>query len=161
MLLDWKNIRQTGLTLSLAGLVLSPLTAQSPSPASPARSATTITSDSFRLALSKREGIFMGNVVLKDSRFEMTADRMVVTFDDKNTVSSLTATGEVTIRQGGRMTTSRQAEYIVSEKKLVLTGDPVVMQDQNRIAGTVITIFPEEDRMEVSGGRSTVQIFLE
>jgi lipopolysaccharide export system protein LptA len=73
----------------------------------------------------------------------------------------LVARGNVKIKQGAdRSATCREAEYNVAEKRLRLTGDPVVMQNQNRVTGTVITIYPENDRMEVDG-RSRVQFFLE
>jgi len=146
--------------VSLIGIV-------SPSPASgqeaeaaPAEG-TIVTSNRFRLDLEKKEGVFSGDVRVVDTEFEITAEELVAYFDDKNEVERLVARGKVTIVQGAdRTATCREAEYLVSENSLRLTGDPVVSQSGNQVTGTVIKIFPEGDRMEVDG-RSKVQFFLD
>jgi lipopolysaccharide export system protein LptA len=153
------NIMRTLLrSLLLPALALAaPLHAQT-APAEPASGATTINSDTFRLDLVKKEGVFLGNVVMKDNRFELKSKELVIYFDANNKPERVVAKGDVTIQQGDKTTSSRQAEFITAEKKIVLTGDPQVTQKQNKMSGTTITIFPESDRMDVQG-RTTVQIF--
>jgi len=122
---------------------------------------TVITSNRFRLDLSKKEGVFAGGVRVVDPDFELTAEELIAYFDDKNQVERLVARGKVEIQQGEeRSATCREAEYFVVEKSLKLNGDPVVTQDGNEITGTVIKIFPDGDRMEVDG-RSKVEFFLD
>lgn len=122
---------------------------------------TVVTSNRFRLDLTKKEGIFAGGVRVVDSDFELTAEELIAFFDESNQVERLVARGKVEIDQGGeRSATCREAEYTVSDKSLKLTGDPVVSQDGNEITGTVIKIFPDGDRMEVDG-RSKVEFFLD
>lgn len=122
---------------------------------------TVVTSNRFRLDLEKKEGVFAGEVRVVDPDFELTAEELVAYFDEKNEVERLVARGKVNIVQGSaRTATCREAEYLVSENSLRLTGDPVVSQDGNQVTGTVIKIFPEGDRMEVDG-RSKVQFFLD
>ncbi|MEM6821576.1 MAG: LptA/OstA family protein [Verrucomicrobiota bacterium] len=122
---------------------------------------TVVTSNSFRLDLQKKEGIFSGDVRVVDPTFELVAEELVAYFDQNNQVERLVARGKVSIVQGNkRNATCREALYNVLEKSIRLTGDPVVVQEGNKVAGTVIKIFPDDDRMEVDG-RSKVQFFLE
>ncbi|MEM6884540.1 MAG: LptA/OstA family protein [Verrucomicrobiota bacterium] len=122
---------------------------------------TVITSNRFRLDLSKKEGVFAGGVRVVDPDFELTAEELIAYFDENNQVERLVARGKVEIQQGAeRSATCREAEYSVSEKSLKLNGDPVVTQDGNEITGTVIKIYPDGDRMEVDG-RSKVEFFLD
>ncbi len=122
---------------------------------------TVVTSNRFRLDLSKKEGVFAGGVRVVDPDFELTSEELIAFFDEKNQVERLVARGKVEIQQGGkRSATSREAEYTVSDKSLKLSGDPVVSQDGNEITGTIIKIFPDGDRMEVDG-RSKVEFFLD
>jgi lipopolysaccharide export system protein LptA len=146
------------LTL-LAATTTLPLTAQTPSGTEP--KGTQVVSDAFRLNLSKKEGLFTGNVRVTDANYTLEAEELTVYFTADNKMERLVARGNVKIKQGAdRSATCREAEYNVVQKRLRLTGDPVVMQNQNRVTGTVITIYPENDRMEVDG-RSRVQFFLE
>jgi lipopolysaccharide export system protein LptA len=146
------------LTL-LAATTTLPLTAQTPSGTEP--KGTQVVSDAFRLNLSKKEGLFTGNVRVTDANYTLEAEELTVYFTADNKMERLVARGNVKIKQGAdRSATCREAEYNVAQKRLRLTGDPVVMQNQNRVTGTVITIYPENDRMDVDG-RSRVQFFLE
>jgi len=122
---------------------------------------TEVTSNSFKLDLSKKFGTFTGSVTVKDPNFDLTSDELVVYFDVDNKMERIVARGSVKIKQAsGRSAEAREAEYILADKKIRLTGDPVVNQGANRVTGTVITIYPSSDRMEVDG-RSKVQFFLQ
>lgn len=154
------------LAVLLLGLAAASLPAQTASkPSAPAINAgpeggTQVLSDTFRLNLEKKEGVFSGNVKVTDKTFNLESEELVVYFAADNKLERLVARGNVKIKAGSdRSSTSREAEYIVAEKKIKLTGDPVVIQDQNRITGTVITMYPESDRMDVDG-RSKVTFFL-
>jgi lipopolysaccharide export system protein LptA len=122
---------------------------------------TEVASNSFRLDLGKKLGTFAGSVVVKDPNFDLTSDELVVYFDEANKMQRLVARGNVKIKQGsGRTAEAREAEYSVTDKKIKLTGDPVVNQGANRVTGTVISIYPDSDRMDVDG-RSKVQFYLQ
>ncbi|MDX6765677.1 MAG: LptA/OstA family protein [Candidatus Methylacidiphilales bacterium] len=132
-----------------------------PAPASDVPAGTQVASDSFRLNLEKKEGVFSGNVKVADKSFNLESEELIVYFAADNKLERLVARGNVRIKAGPtRSSTSREAEYLVAEKKIKLTGDPVVMQNQNRVTGTVITMYPDSDRMDVDG-RSKVTFFLE
>ncbi|NJK90582.1 MAG: hypothetical protein HC904_01380 [Blastochloris sp.] len=158
---------RTCYTILMAGALLG-LVSNSPAQVAPVKPAakaavkeTEVTSNSFRLDLSKKLGTFTGSVLVKDPNFDLSSDELVVYFDDDNKLQRLVARGNVKIKQAsGRAAEAREAEYVVTEKKIKLTGDPVVNQGQNRVTGTVITIYPESDRMDVDG-RSKVQFYLQ
>jgi lipopolysaccharide export system protein LptA len=150
-------------TLFLFGLSL-PVGAQTQVVTNPAAKkeavpATTITSDTLSLDLSKKEGIFSGSVKAVDPKFELAADELIIYFDGDNKPERLVAKGNVTIRQTDKTSSSRQAEYIVAERKIVLTGNPVVSQGANRVSGNTITIFQDSEQMKVEGGRTTAIFF--
>lgn len=120
--------------------------------------ATIITSDMFQLDASEKKGTFTGNVNVVDPNFELSADELVIFFAEDNQLERLVARGNVNIRQGNRASLSRQAEYLIAEKKITLTGDPTVTEGRNQITGTKITIYQDREKMDVEG-RSRVQFF--
>lgn len=133
--------------------------AQSATPAaSDEANATTITSERLQLDLAKGEGVFLGKVKVSSLKFTMTSDEMSVLFSKEGKPVKFIAKGQVVIVNETRNASSRQAEYDVAEKKITLTGEPVVTQQQNRVTGNSIVIYPDSDRMDVNG-RSTVRIF--
>jgi lipopolysaccharide transport protein LptA len=156
---------KTTCILALAGLAaLSAAHAQDPAPPAPAAEAkkpsareTAITSDTFRLDLEKKTGLFTGNVVVQDKDFGLNCEEITVTFDESNKVQSLVARGKVNLKQGrDRTGTCREAEYFVAEKKLVLRGEPVLFQNLNKLEGTIITLYPETNRLEIDGRSKAV-----
>ncbi len=159
-----KRIHTTIISAALLGFFCLPLGAEDPAPADASKSdvkTTTVNSNTFRLDMGKKEGTFTGSVTVKDPKFDLESEELVVYFNKDNQMERLLARGNVKIRQAqGHSSTSREAEYTVADKKIKLTGDPVVLQGANRVTGTVITIYPDSDRMDVDG-RSKVQFFLQ
>lgn len=115
---------------------------------------TNISSDSFQLDLSKREGIFSGNVEVTSARFNLKAKELVMFLGEDSKPERFVARGDVSIQSGDRAAIARQAEYDLIEKKITLTGDPAVKQGGNRVSGNSIIIYPENDRMDVIGRTS-------
>jgi lipopolysaccharide transport protein LptA len=138
--------------------------AQEPAPAAAAGEAkkstpreTAITSDAFRLDLDKKSGLFTGNVAVVDKDFSLNCEEITVSFDENNKIQSLIARGKVNLKQGrDRTGTCREAEYFVTEKKLILRGEPVLYQNLNKVEGTIITLYPESNKMEVDGRSKVV-----
>jgi lipopolysaccharide export system protein LptA len=120
-------------------------------------SETEITSDYLKLDMKNKKGTFSQNVLLTANKLVLKATEMVVEFDDNNKVKRLIAKGDISIKQDNINATSRQAEYIVAEGKMILSGNPILNRDGNEVTGEVITIYPGNDKMEVSG-RSKVRI---
>ena len=123
--------------------------------------ATVITSDVFRLDMSKKQGVFTGNVQVVSQDFKMKSDEMTVYFaagtDGK--IDHLLATGNVVIEQPERTAKANQAEYTVADDKMLLSGTPDILQKGgNHITGSTITIYRSTNRMEVDG-RSRMVLF--
>ena len=119
----------------------------------PDDTSTVITSDTFRLDLAQHQGVFTDNVVVTSKDFHMKANEMTVFFSQTggNKVEHLLARGDVQIDTDGRQAKSTQAEYVVADDTLVLTGAPVLVQNKDTITGTKITLFRHSNRMEVEG----------
>jgi len=135
----------------------SPTTETTPAPGKDETVTTTINSDTLQLDLAKGEGFFSGKVHVTSPKFDMTSDEMTVIFGKDGKPQKFIAKGNINMTNGDRTGTSHMAEYDVAEKKITMTGDPVVTQQQNRVTGTTIVIYPETDRMDVTG-RTTVHI---
>jgi lipopolysaccharide export system protein LptA len=136
--------------------------AQTAAPAKAANGApkeTVVDSDTFKLDLSQHSGVFIGNVHVVDPSFEMTSDEMTLYFDKDNKIERMVASGNINLKQGDKQSaTSREAEYTVADKKLKLTGNPIVQQGDNKVTGAVIYLYPGSDRMDVEG-RSKVRFY--
>ncbi|MDR1191360.1 MAG: lipopolysaccharide transport periplasmic protein LptA [Verrucomicrobiales bacterium] len=150
---------------ALCGLLASVSAAQEqPAPAADEQKSegvkeTTVDSDTFRLDLSQHTGVFTGNVVVIDPSFELNADEMTLFFDKDNKIERMTGHGNINLKQGDRQNaTSREIEYFVAEKKVKLTGNPIVQQGDNKVTGGVIYLYPGSDRMDVDG-RSKVRFY--
>lgn len=119
-----------------------------------------IHSDSLEADDKKGTVTFTGKVDAQRDDFTVTCDNMVVTYvktPDKGTsqefsgrIEKIVATGNVTIvRAEGGVATGEKAVYYQDEEKLVLTGKPVVKQNDNSVEGDRITLFLREDRSVV------------
>jgi lipopolysaccharide export system protein LptA len=154
------SITCISLALAALGLVNHAARAQEESDSGTKGESATVSSDSFKLDLQNKQGLFSGKVHVQDPRFELDAEEMIVFFTKDDKLERLVAKGKVRIKHGqDRSAVCKEAEYIIAEKKIKLTGDPVVSQGENRLTGNAIVIYPDTDRMEVDG-RSKVQFFL-
>ncbi|MGD9895463.1 MAG: LptA/OstA family protein [Candidatus Methylacidiphilaceae bacterium] len=119
--------------------------------------ATVITSNTFRLDMNIHQGFFNGNVIMITNNLRLRSNEMIVFFDETgNQVKRMIARGDAILEQPKRTGTSSQMEYIVAENKLIMTGNPEVIDDQNHVTGTVITLFRDTDQMQVDGHSKVV-----
>ncbi len=112
---------------------------------------TTVTSESLRLDMSKRHGIFSGDVKVEGSDFTMTARELEVFFDDDSKVERLIAIGDVKIVQPNRETTSNRADYDVRTNKILLTGSPKIIDGGRVITAPEIVIDRTDNSMKTGG----------
>ncbi len=69
--------------------------------------------------------------------------------------------GDVKVTQQDRLATANKAIFYQKEQKIVLHGQPVVTQGQDRVEGNLITIYVKEGRSVVEGaGGAPVQAVL-
>ena len=119
--------------------------------------------------------IFEGEVVMTKGDLTITADRAEVTFDsttgfeeasksaqgllsprsgpDRREISLVHATGNVVVRQGDKRATSSDAYYYQKEEKVILTGDPVIWENEYQVTGIKMTLYLHENRSVIEGSK--------
>lgn len=96
---------------------------------------------------------FIGGVTLKKEGMTLTTDHLVVYYDEANKgVSEIEAAGSVVVRQDGRVALANKAVYHSREEKIVLTGEPRIVENENQLGGERITLFMRSGRSIVEGG---------
>ncbi len=97
---------------------------------------------------------FNGDVVLKKESMTLYSDSMLVFYDvPSKSIREIDALGNVVVRREGRVALSNRAIYYSKEEKIVLTGDARIIENQNQLGGDRITLFLQDDRSIVEGGK--------
>lgn len=103
----------------------------------------------------EKAAIFMLDVSVTHSNVNIFADRMMVFFDDSNSVKRVTAEGNVIItqrdaeRRVGRGTT---ADYIVEDGEIVLTGNPMIIEGEHVMTAGKRMVFRLDNKNKDLGG---------
>lgn len=142
----------TGLLLS--GVVRFPLSVAGDAiPTPPVDSWTVITCDgNLSMDYEANQAFFYNNVVVKNPRGTLQADRLVVFFSpDGKKVEKSEASGHVTVRFGEKSGSSNRMVYYPVQKKAILLGDAVVAAGPNSVRGEKITFYLDREEMEVEG----------
>ena len=97
---------------------------------------------------------FTGAVTLKKEGMILTSDSMIVYYDEATKgIQEIDASGNVAVRKDGRVAFSNKASYYSDEEKIVLTGDARIIDNENQLRGERITLFIQDDRSIIEGGR--------
>jgi len=75
-------------------------------------------------------------------------------------LQEIVASGAVRIEQGERFATGQRAVFDQTRRILLLTGEPVLHDGPNEIAGERVVVYLDEDRSVVEGGRRRVKAVL-
>lgn len=138
---------------------------------SPEESTIQLTSDRMLLDEKKKTVIFEGHVLVKRSDVTITADRLYL-YGKQNEriamdkplgdqVDRIEVEGNVRIIQGNKVASAEKAVYYVGHQRILLIGNPVISQGQDRISGQAITIYLKEGRSVVEGGQEKpVQVII-
>ncbi len=138
--------------LSLLGLTRGPgLAGGEATPAPADESWTVITCDgNLYLDYKANQASFYNNVVVKNPRGMIKADRLVVFFSaDGKGVERTEAIGNVSVRMGARTGSSKKFVYYPAEKRAVMIGDAVVSEGPTSVRGGKITFYLDRKEMEV------------
>jgi lipopolysaccharide export system protein LptA len=96
---------------------------------------------------------FIGGVTLKKENMTLTSDHLVVYYDAVNKgVREIEAQGNVVVRQEGRVALANKAVYYSKEEKIVLTGEPRIIENENQLGGERITMFMRSERSVIESG---------
>lgn len=112
---------------------------------------TVITSDRLEFDYNDYIALFDGNVVVTDPQFKMTADRMLVFFENTNDVKRVDAVGRVRMTtDDGVLAVCQKATYTRENGQILMTGDPLIKKgDDNSISGDVISFWLNDGRITV------------
>ena len=141
-----------------AALAQVPLPDDTSTDAQPPLGSTLIMSDELHSDQGSHQSIFTGNVVVVGQNFRMTCQEMTVFFTTDNKVSKIVAVGDVIITQPDRVTHCGHAEYYQNTDTFVLTQEPEILDNNNDVKSTRITINRQTQQMQTDGGRTTVTI---
>jgi len=121
-----------------------------------------IKSKTLELDNETRVVTFTGDVNAQKDEFVIDCQQMRLYYENTpkqgdsetsgNSIDRIVAEGDVKItRTEGGMATSNKAIYYQKAEKLVLTGNPVVRQENDFVEGDRITMFIKENRTVVEG----------
>jgi lipopolysaccharide export system protein LptA len=100
---------------------------------------------------------FKGNVIANQEDVTLYSDRLVVYYEEaSNELTQIVAEGAVRIVQADKRATGEKAVFDNAERRIVLTGNPVIRQGKNVVIGDMITIFVDQDRVSVEKADVTI-----
>lgn len=103
-----------------------------------------------------RVATFRGGVVATRGDLTVHAPRLVTRLDEHGRiVSGVTGGGPVTVTQRDRRGTAQKATFTGGTNRLVLEGEPTVVERESTLAGETITFLLAEDRVEVQRPRAS------
>ncbi len=116
-------------------------------------SKTTITADTMSYDYKRSIAIFQDNVVVIDPQVRLESDALTVLFGRTNEIKSITAVGNVRIKSDDKAALCNKAIYIAKSGEILLTGDAVLMRNNDRLEGKQITFWLNEERVLCTPGR--------
>lgn len=117
-----------------------------------------IKSDKMIFDQKGKSVVFNGHVHADRGDGELTSDALRVLFVNEklHDVSEMIAEGDVRISQGARYATADHAALDQAKHIVVLTGNPVVHDGTDQIAGTRITVDLNTGQSVVEGARAVI-----
>ena len=144
--MNWRT--RVGIALATALLAAAAgARAERPEDAAPEEPQTVITSERLTYDADRRYALFEQDVTVTDPALRLTADRLTVRFNEQNAVVSIEAVGNVAIEQPDRRAWAERAEYDVATGRILLEGEPRVMQGRDLLSGERITFWRDQQRL--------------
>src|SRR5713101_8329552 len=111
---------------------------------------------------------YRGDVVVTQGETTLKSDTLVVTYEEPATekgaaqpkpqntssqqqIKEIVAEGKVDITSGDRHATAKKAVFTQATRTVVLSGNAVLQEGENRVAGEKVTVFLDEKRTVVEG----------
>ncbi|MGE5326379.1 MAG: LptA/OstA family protein [Deltaproteobacteria bacterium] len=119
----------------------------------------TIRADGLEYSDEGRKATYFGNVQLETHDATLRSNRMDIFFSPRNDsggseIERALAQGNVTVVQPGRRATGERAEYFAGPDKIILSGGPPAIYDEQRgfTTGRQLTFFLRDDTIFLDGG---------
>ena len=119
-----------------------------------------VTAEQLSVDQKTGKATFSGKVLIGQGQMRLAADRVTVTYAQGNQsrISALHAEGNVTMVSGEDAAEARAADYDVESGNVILTGDVLLTQGGNVLAGEKVTVDLETGTANASGRvRSVLQ----
>lgn len=111
-----------------------------------------IVSDTMEGFDKEKMVVFRGSVVARQDDLYIFTDRIETYMNEESTeISKAYAKGNVKIVKQDRTATAEEAFFDNTKGEIILKGDVVVFQGQDKVTGNVVTYFINEDRVVVEG----------
>lgn len=108
-----------------------------------------------RLSVDQKTGqaVYSGDVVIGQGDMRLAADHVTVIYSTQGAqrIDALKAVGHVTLVNGPDAAEADQADYRIAEGVIVMTGDVIVTQGGNVLAGERVQVDLATGRADVSG----------
>lgn len=113
-----------------------------------------VTADRVSADSARNSVTFEGNVVARQADVTLYADRVQTDYSrEAGAIDRIEAQGNVRVVQEGREARSERATFHNLEQRIVLSGRATLQQGQNTLQGETLTIFLQENRSVVTGGK--------
>ena len=111
-----------------------------------------IQSDEMSVNFQQREIVFLGNVLVTQADFSLTADKVTALFGEQaEDIREIVAVGNVEVHKGEKAAWGDRAVYDRAKATIRLSGSPRLQQGRDFIQGKEILFYLEDDRMHVEG----------
>lgn len=113
---------------------------------------TIVTANKLLLLSDKRKFTYTGNVKVVQGDMTLLSKKLDGNYSSDNKIQEMIAREDVVIEKGKNIKAKgEKAVFTESNKTLVLTGNPEILQGKNLLTADKITIFLEEDRSIAEG----------
>ena len=119
-----------------------------------------IRSDHLTVHQKKQRAVFKGNVKTVQGDLEIHCEKLTVTYAGAKAgeVKQMVFTGSVSITQKNRRGHCARAVYDRVAGRIVCTGNPWVVEGENRIRGERIVYLLEEDEVRVTRPQAVIRL---
>lgn len=136
-----------------------------------------IRSRDLEFRYNDKKVLYRGNVVVTQGEVTLKSDTLTVTYADQQAgkdtapapagtltgqqqIKEVVAEGNVDITSGDRRATCKKAIFTETSRTVVLTGNAVLQEEGNRVAGEKVTVYIDEKRsvVEGSGGKGVEMV---
>ena len=118
---------------------------------------------------------YHGDVVVTQGETTLKSDTLIVTYEEPTTekgaaqpkpqnissqqqLKEIVAEGNVDITSGDRHATAKKAVFSQATRTVVLSGNAVLQEGENRVAGEKVTVFLDEKRSVVEGSKEKPRV---
>ncbi len=116
-----------------------------------------ITSEILEVDKENRLVVFRGKVRAKQEGLQILSDELRAFYDEKGEqIERIVALGNVKINGEDISAIAERAEFIPSEGKIILSGEPEIWQGNDRLEGEEVVIFLGNKRIIVKKARATI-----